>query len=73
MRMPKLASAFTIAMLTAAALHLSVKPASADTNSFCAQLAAIQINIENSMAPGFAKDLAIAAIYGTKRAAACID
>lgn len=73
MRMPKLAGAFTIAMMTAAALHVSVKPASADTLSFCAQLAAIQINIENSMAPSLAKDLAIAAIYGTKRAALCVD
>jgi hypothetical protein len=71
--MPKLTGAFTIAMLTAASLHLSVKPASADTGSFCQMLAAIQINIESSMAPGFAKDLAISAIYGSKRAAACID
>jgi hypothetical protein len=73
MRMPNLTGAFLIAMLTAGALHASVKPASADTVSFCAMLAAIEINIQNSMAPGFAKDLAIDALYGTKRAAACID
>jgi hypothetical protein len=74
MRMPKLAGAFTIALLTAASLHLSVQPAAAeDQKSFCAMLAAIEINIEASMAPGFAKDLAISAIYGSKRAAACIQ
>jgi hypothetical protein len=73
MRMPKLAGAFTIAMLTAASLHLSVQPAHAsDSKSFCAMLAAIEINIESSMAPGFAKDLAISAIYGSKRAASCL-
>jgi hypothetical protein len=72
--MPNLAGAVIIAFLTAASLHLSVKPAAAaDSNGFCATLAAIQINIESSMAPGFAKDLAIAAIWGSKRAAACID
>jgi hypothetical protein len=74
MRMPKLTGAFTIALLTAASLHLSVKPAAAESSiSFCAMLAAVQINIESSMAPGFAKDLAIAAIYGSKRAAACTE
>lgn len=73
MRMPNLAGAFMIAMLTAASLHLSVQPAAADDGSFCARLEAIRINIEASEAPGFAKDLAIAAIYGTKKAAACID
>ena len=71
MRMPKLAGAFTIAMLTAASLHLSVKPAHADTRSFCAQLASIELHIMNSMAPSFAKELAISAIYGTKKAAGC--
>ena len=73
MRMPKLAGALVIAMLTAASLHLSVQPASADDGSFCARLEAIRINIEASMAPSFAKELAIAAIFGTKKAAACID
>ena len=73
MRMPKLAGAFVIAMLTAASLHLSARPASADTISFCALLEAVRINIENSLAPGEAKDLALAAIYSGKRAAACID
>ena len=73
MRMPNLAGAVIIAFLTASALHLSVQPASADDGSFCARLAAIEINIQESMAPGFAKDLAIAAIYGTKKAAACIE
>jgi hypothetical protein len=73
MRMPNLTGAFLIAMLTAASLHLSVKPAAADTSNFCAHLMAVQMNIENSMAPGFAKELAIAAIYGTKKAAACIE
>lgn len=72
MRMPKLAGAFTIAMLTAASLHLSVQPAAAaDEKSVCAQLAAVELHIMNSMAPSFAKELAIAAIYGTKRAAGC--
>ena len=69
----KMTSALVIAMLTAASLHLSAKPASADTKSFCAMLEAVRINIENSMAPSFAKDLAISAIYGSKRAAACLD
>jgi hypothetical protein len=74
MRMPKLTGAFMIALLTAASLHVSVRPAAAnDGSGFCATLAAIQINIESSMAPGFAKDLAISAIWGSKRAAACID
>jgi hypothetical protein len=73
MRMQKFAGAFVIAMLTAASLHLSVQPASADDGSFCARLAAIEINIQDSMAPGWAKDLAIAAIYGSKKAAACIQ
>lgn len=73
MRMPNLAGAVIIAFLTASALHLSVQPASADDGSFCARLAAIEISIQDSMAPGFAKDLAIAAIYGTKKAAACIE
>ena len=73
MRMPNLAGAVIIAFLTAASLHLSVQPAAADDGSFCARLAAIEINIQDSMAPGFAKDLAIAAIYGTKKAAACIE
>lgn len=69
----KLTRAFAIAMFIGASLHVSVKPASADTVSFCAMLAAIEINIENSMAPGFAKDLAISAIYSSKRAAACVQ
>jgi hypothetical protein len=73
MRMPNLAGAVIIAFLTASSLHLSVQPASADDGSFCARLAAIEINIQSSMAPSFAKDLAIAAIYGTKKAAACIE
>ena len=73
MRINKLAGAFVIALMVAASLHVSAKPAAADANSFCAMLAAVQINIESSMAPGFAKDLAIAAIYGSKRAAACLD
>jgi hypothetical protein len=74
MRKSKLTSAFVIATMVAASLHLSAKPAAAaDSGSFCAQLAAIQINIESSMAPGLAKDLAIAAIYGTKRAALCVE
>jgi hypothetical protein len=73
MRMQKFAGALVIAMLTAASLHLSVQPASADDGSFCARLAAIEINIQDSMAPGWAKDLAIAAIYGSKKAAACIQ
>ena len=71
MRMPKLAGAFTIAMLTAAALHLSVKPAAADTADVCAKIAAVELHIMNSMAPSFAKEIAIAAIYGTKKAAGC--
>ena len=71
MRMPKLAGAFTIAMLTAASLHISVKPAAADTRSFCANLAAIELHIWNSSAPDFAKEIAIAAIYSTKKAAGC--
>ena len=73
MRIKKLAGAVVIAMIAAASLHVSATPASADTASFCAHLAAVAMNIENSMAPGFAKDLAIAAIYGTKKAAQCID
>ena len=71
MRMNKLAGAVVIAMIAAASLHVSATPASADENSFCAHLAAVEINIRNSMAPGFAQDLAIAAIYGTKKAAGC--
>ena len=73
MRINKLAGAVVIAMIAAASLHVSAKPAAADTASFCAHLAAVQMNIETSMAPSFAKDLAIAAIYGTKKAAACIE
>jgi hypothetical protein len=71
--MSKLTHAFVIASLTAASLHLSAKPAAADGMSFCALLEAVRINIENSMAPSFAKETAIAAIYSGKRAAACID
>ena len=41
-------------------------------HSFCAHLAAVEMNIEASMAPSFAKELAIAAIYGTKKAAGCL-
>jgi hypothetical protein len=73
MRMPNLAGAVIIAFLTASALHLSVQPAAADDGSFCTRLAQIEANIEATMAPGFAKDLAIAAIYGTKKAAYCIQ
>ena len=73
MRMNKLAGAVVIAMIAAASLHVSAKPAAADANSFCAMLAAVQINIEASMAPSIAKDLAIAAIYSGKKAALCID
>ena len=66
--------AFAIAMFIAASLHVSVTPASAhDSKSFCAMLEAVRINIESSMAPSFAKDLAISAIYGSKRAAMCIE
>ena len=72
MRMPKLAGAFTIAMLTAAALHLSVKPAAADTRAdFCTHLNVVEMSILSSDAPDFAKEIAIAAIYGTKKAAGC--
>lgn len=63
--------AFATAMFIAASLHLSVKPASADTKSFCAHLAAVELNIANSGAPDFAKSIAIAAIYSTKKAAGC--
>ena len=73
MRMNKLGGAFVFAMMVAASLHVSAKPAAADASSFCAHLAAVAINIQNSMAPSFAKELAIAAIYGTKKAAACVD
>jgi hypothetical protein len=69
--MPNLAGAIVIAFLTASALHLSVQPAAADTKSFCAHLAAVELNIMSTMAPSFAKELAIAAIYGTKKAAGC--
>ena len=69
----KLTRAFAIALFVAGSMHVSAKPASADAMSFCALLAAVQINIENSMAPGFAKDLAISAIYSSKRAAACLE
>ena len=72
MRMPKLTGAFLLAMLTAGALHLSVQPAAAnDQKSFCAHLAAVELNIANSGAPDFAKSIAIAAIYSTKKAAGC--
>ena len=73
MRMNKLTSAVVIAVVAATSLHVSAKPASADAASFCAHLAAVAMNIENSMAPSFAKEIAIAAIYGTKKAAQCID
>jgi hypothetical protein len=74
MRIPRrFASALVIASMVAASLHATAKPASADTVSFCAILAAIAINIENSMAPSLAKDLAIAAIYNSKRAAECTE
>ncbi len=73
MRKSRLAGALVIASMVAASLVVSAKPVSADTASFCAHLAAVAINIQNSMAPSFAKDLAIAAIYGTKKAAACAD
>jgi len=73
MRMSKFVHAFVIAAVMAASLHLSAKPAAADGISFCALLEAVRINIENSMAPGAAKDLAISAIYSSKRAAACLD
>ena len=71
MRMPKLAGALVIAMMVAASLHLSAKPASADPRSFCAHLTAVELAILNSGAPDFAKEIAIAAIYGTKKAADC--
>ena len=73
MRIPRrFAGALVIAAMVAASLHVTATPAAADTRSVCAALEAIRINIENSMAPDFAKDLAIAAIYGSKRAAACL-
>ena len=72
MRIPNLAGAITIAFLTAASLHVSVKPADAnDARSVCAMLAAIEMNILNSGAPDFAKEIAINAIYSTKRAVGC--
>jgi hypothetical protein len=74
MRMPNLTGAFLIALLTAGALHLSVQPAAAstgDAKSFCAHLAAVELSIASSGAPDFAKSIAIAAIYGTKKAAGC--
>ena len=73
MRKSRLAGALVIASMVAASLVVSAKPVSADTASFCAHLAAVAINIQNSMAPSFAKNLAMAAIYGTKKAAACVD
>ena len=67
----KLTRAVAIALFIAASMHISVQPASADTRSFCAQLAAIELQIASSDAPDFAKSLAISAIYGTKKAAGC--
>jgi hypothetical protein len=65
--------ALVIAVMAAASLHLTAKPASADTISMCAQLQAIIINIENSSAPEDAKFLAIEAVRGAKRFAGCGD
>ena len=67
----KLTRAVVIALFLAASMHISVQPASADTKAFCAQLAAIELQIASSDAPEFAKSLAISAIYGTKKAAGC--
>jgi hypothetical protein len=71
MRKSRFVSALVIATVAAGSLLATPKAASADEVSFCARLEAIRINIESSMAPSFAKELAIAAIYGTKKAAAC--
>jgi hypothetical protein len=72
MRKPRFVSALVIATVAAGSLLATPQTASADTKSVCAMLEAIKINIESSMAPSFAKDLAISAIYGSKRAAACL-
>ena len=71
MRMPKLAGALVIAMMVAASLHLSAKPASADTKSICAKIAAAELKIMDSKLPDFVKQLAIDALYETKKAAGC--
>ena len=74
MRMPRrFAGALVIAVLAAASLHLTAKPASADAISACAQLEAIIINIQNSNAPDEAKAVAIEAVRGAKRFAGCVD
>ncbi len=72
MRMPRFAASFVSAAAVAATLHVSAQPASADPASICAQLAAIEINIQSSSAPQEAKDLAIAAVRGAKRFAGCL-
>lgn len=71
MGMRRLSGSFVIALIAAASLHVSAQPAAADTMSVCAQLAAIEINIQASSAPQDAKDLAIAAVRGAKRFAGC--
>lgn len=74
MRMHKLTSAFLIAMLTAGALHVSVQPAAAsehDDKSLCAKIAAAEMKIENKSWPEIAKELAIIALYASKKAAGC--
>jgi hypothetical protein len=72
MRKSRFASALVIATVVTGSVLATPQRAAADSISFCALLEAVRINIENSMAPGAAKDLALSAIYNGKKAAACL-
>lgn len=71
MTMRRLTASFMTALMVAVSLHVTAQPVAADTMSVCAQLAAIEINIQSSGASQEAKDLAIAAVRGAKRFAGC--
>ena len=59
--------ALLIAVMTAATLHFTAQPASADTGSWCAQITATIINIQSSDATPEAKETAIAALTSIKK------
>ena len=73
MRLPNLAGAFVIAMMVAASLHVTAKPAAADTTSICATLSAAEIRVAGSRLSAYAKALALAAITSAKQTAGCTN
>jgi hypothetical protein len=68
----RFAGAVVIAGMMSVALLGTPKPAAADDISLCAVLEAAKINIQNTHAPGWAKDAAIAAVTAAQVAAGCI-